>query len=68
MNTIALIALAFAMSMDAFAAAIVQGTHKRTVSIATALKVGGNFWHYRNANADGGLFCGAICPRFCASL
>ncbi|UXZ04906.1 manganese efflux pump MntP [Moraxella nasicaprae] len=43
MNAIALIALAFAMSMDAFAAAIVQGTHKRTVSVATALKVGATF-------------------------
>lgn len=43
MNIIALIALAFAMSMDAFAAAIVQGVHKRTVSVATALKVGVTF-------------------------
>lgn len=43
MSIVALIALAFAMSMDAFAAAIVQGTHKRTTTFATALKVGATF-------------------------
>lgn len=40
MTLIALIALAFAMSMDAFAAAVVQGANKSTINLRIALQTG----------------------------
>lgn len=43
MNIFALIVLSFAMSMDAFAASIVQGTKQTAISLQKALKIGAIF-------------------------
>lgn len=43
MSVFALILLAFAMSMDAFAAAIAQGTKQVNINLNTALKIGAVF-------------------------
>lgn len=43
MNLLALVALSFGMSMDAFAAAIAKGSAYRRVSLSLAVKVGITF-------------------------
>lgn len=56
MNIVALIALSFGMSMDAFAVSISRGASLPKSSLAQALKIGLGVWFDGSDNATHWLF------------